>query len=70
MIRLELLDRAGIAWAQDVVTKHHYLHRPVDSRVSLEGYRVMLAGIGRYPLSDAAAARTGRRDGFPCRLPV
>lgn len=44
-IHLELLDKSGIVWAQDTVTKYHYLHRPVDTRCSVEGYAVFLEGI-------------------------
>lgn len=41
-ITLEWMNRAQIAWAQDVVTKYHYLQRPVDARCSVQGYRVLL----------------------------
>lgn len=44
-IHLELLDKNGIAWAQDIVTRYHYLRRPVDTRCSVEGYAVSLDGI-------------------------
>lgn len=45
MIHLEMLDRAGLKWAQETVTKYHYLHRPVDTRTQAEGYAVHLSGI-------------------------
>lgn len=51
MITLHLLDRIGIKDAQATVKKCHYLHRPVDSRCSVEGYSVhldMIAGIAGY----------------------
>ncbi len=47
MITLEPLDRAGVAWANAKVAEFHYLHTPVDSRSSVEGYGVLLPGIGR-----------------------
>ncbi len=46
MIRLRLLDRAGLAWAQGVVTACHYLRRPVDTRCSVEGYAVEIEAQG------------------------
>jgi hypothetical protein len=39
-IRLEPLEKSGITWAQETVTRSHYLHRPVDGRCSVEGYQV------------------------------
>jgi hypothetical protein len=41
-VSLELLDKTGIACAQEAVIKGHYLHAPVDPRCSVEGYRVVL----------------------------
>lgn len=46
MISLHLLDRSHISTAQLVVTEHHYLHRPVDARCSVEGYEIELTGYG------------------------
>jgi hypothetical protein len=40
MIDLRLLDAAGLARAQDAVTRDHYLHAPVDVRSMPEGYSV------------------------------
>lgn len=45
-VELHLLDRDGLAWAQVIVTVHHYLRRPVDSRCSVEGYAVHVEPIG------------------------
>lgn len=42
MIQLKPLDRNGIVQAQATVTKHHYLHKPVDTRRSVEGYEIRL----------------------------
>lgn len=44
---LRPLEWSGLQWAQMEVAQHHYLHRPVDSRCSVEGYAVHVAGIGR-----------------------
>lgn len=43
--RLEQLDKAGLAEAQALVTKHHYLGKPVDARCSVEGYGVHLLRV-------------------------
>lgn len=40
-LTLQLADKAGLAWAQEQVTLHHYLHKPVDSRCSILAYLVM-----------------------------
>lgn len=44
MIDLVRLGKAGLAWAQETVTRDHYLHAPVDSRCSVEGYGVLVHG--------------------------
>lgn len=41
MLTLELADKQGLAWAQQTVTAHHYLRRPVDTRCSVLAYLVM-----------------------------
>jgi hypothetical protein len=41
-VTLQLLDDAGMRWAQGLVTVLHYLHAPVDARCSVEGYSVQL----------------------------
>jgi hypothetical protein len=41
-VRVEPLDRAGIAEAQALVAARHYLGKPVDARCSVEGYGVFL----------------------------
>lgn len=49
MMQLTLGDRADLAWAQDVVTRHHYLRQPVDPRarpmVYTIGWREMRVGL-------------------------
>lgn len=45
MISLRLATRDDIAEMQATVTKHHYLHRPVDARCSVEAYAVALRGV-------------------------
>ena len=42
---LQPLDRDGLDWAQEKVTKYHYRHTPVDARCSVEGYAVTIYGI-------------------------
>lgn len=42
MLRLELADAAGLAWAQRQVSAHHYLRRPVDTRSRPLAYQVVL----------------------------
>lgn len=44
-LHLELADEAGLVWAQEAVTRHHYLHSPVDSRCSVLGYIVKLGAV-------------------------
>jgi hypothetical protein len=48
MLTIELGTRKDTEWAQDVVTKHHYLHQPVDPRARPMTYviRQQLPGIG------------------------
>ncbi len=50
MISLLPLDRPGIAWAQDIVTRCHYRRSPVDGRSSVEGYAVQHDRLGRVGL--------------------
>lgn len=45
MIKLTLASRAQIAEMQTTVAQSHYLHRPVDSRCSVEAYSVALDGV-------------------------
>jgi hypothetical protein len=40
-LTITLADRRGLAWAQQQVTQHHYLHRPVDARCSPVVYLVL-----------------------------
>jgi len=42
MIRLHLCDDTGLARAQQTVTAHHYLHKPVDDRCSPLAYEIHL----------------------------
>jgi hypothetical protein len=44
VITVELADAAGLRWAQQQVTEHHYLRTPVDSRCSPLAYLVKRAG--------------------------
>lgn len=37
-LTLKLADVAALDWAQEQVSRHHYLHAPVDSRCSVVGY--------------------------------
>ena len=41
LLSIMLADHAGLAWAQEQVTQHHYLHRPVDVRCSPVAYLVL-----------------------------
>lgn len=61
MITLAIASRAEIAEMQTTVIESHYLHRPVDSRCSVEAYRVMLDGIpvGLLMLGRPEATRCG-----------
>lgn len=43
-IALAPLAKAGVAEAQQLVTRHHYLGKPVDPRCSVEGYGVEMDG--------------------------
>lgn len=47
MIVLQPLTSEGIARAQQLVTAHHYLHRPVDVRTMPEAYAIHLAYVGQ-----------------------
>lgn len=42
MINLKLATATDLRWAQQMVTEHHYLYRPVDTRCSVEAYIVLL----------------------------
>src|SRR5690242_3245609 len=46
-LSLVLADHAGLRWAQEQVTAHHYLHHPVDVRCRPLAYLVQL---GKQPL--------------------
>lgn len=46
MIDLIPLSKPDIKVAQQIVTDHHYLHRPVDPRCSVEGYEIQLSRYG------------------------
>lgn len=45
MIHLHLASRDDLRQMQATVTAHHYLHRPVDARCSVEAYTVALDAI-------------------------
>lgn len=55
MIALTTADSAGLAWAQQQVTAHHYLHAPVDPRCSPLAYMV------KYHYTYGAHAAAGPR---------
>lgn len=38
MIGLQPMDKLAIQATQRTVTEHHYLHKPIDTRCSIEGY--------------------------------
>ena len=40
-LSLQLADNRGLAWAQQMVCQHHYLHTPVDPRCSPVAYLVL-----------------------------
>ncbi len=40
-LTITLADHAGLVWAQQQVTRYHYLHRPVDVRCSPVAYLVL-----------------------------
>lgn len=64
-IRLELLNKEGIAWAQDMVAQHHYLRRPVDSRTSVEGYAIWLDCV-KHDLQPVGLFLVGRPECTKC----
>ena len=43
-LSLILADKDGLRWAQQQVTLHHYLHRPVDVRSRPLAYIVQVEG--------------------------
>jgi hypothetical protein len=43
--RLQILDAAGLAHAQAVVARHHYLRKPVDVRCMPEAYAIRLDSV-------------------------
>lgn len=45
-LTLHHCDANGLAWAQWLVTEHHYRHAPVDARSSPQAWRVEVAGLG------------------------
>jgi len=40
-LTITLADQRGLVWAQEQVTRYHYLHRPVDARCSPVAYLVL-----------------------------
>jgi hypothetical protein len=63
---LSLMTRADIRLAQEVVTRCHYLHRPVDYRTSLEGYLVNAEGLGDGVQHAAGILFFGRPEATRC----
>lgn len=59
MITVDHLDPSGLAWAQAMVTHHHYRHAPVDERASPEGWAVCLDGdrVGCFIVDRPEATR-------------
>lgn len=47
MIDVERLDAPGLAWAQRLVARHHYLRSPVLARACPEGWAVTSVDLGR-----------------------
>src|SRR5688572_18100522 len=45
---LRPLSADGLELAQESVTRHHYLHKPVDQRSMPEGYAVEIPGTVLY----------------------
>ena len=50
MLTIELGTRKDLEWAQDVVTKHHYLHQPVDPRARPMVYVIKFPAAGLEPV--------------------
>lgn len=68
MITLQWLDKSGMAWAQQTVKDHHYLHQYVSNRAAPMGYSVHLADGERVGVLIVGRAEATRTRGFfgPC----
>lgn len=49
MITLQLASPADLTWCQALVTKHHYLHAPVDTRCAPLAYVVLVEHAAMLP---------------------
>jgi hypothetical protein len=63
VITLRALDRDGLAHAQQLVTRHHYLHKPIDARCSVEGYGVR---VGHTTEAQVGVLLLGRPQATRC----
>lgn len=66
------VDRCNIAWAQELVTTYHYLHRPVHPRACPFAYRVSVDGGAAGVIIMATPHFTRQRnlfgyDGLPTK---
>jgi hypothetical protein len=66
-LTITLGTRADLTWAQDVVTKHHYLHQPVDPRARPMVYVIKHdnAMVGLVMLGIPHATKCGGWWGYP-----
>lgn len=66
-LTIRLGDRADLSWAQRIVTEHHYLRQPVDSRARPMVYVIDYGGVpvGLVMLGIPHATRCGGWWGFP-----
>lgn len=66
-LRVELGDGGDLAWAQQVVTYHHYLKRPVDARARPMVYVLWLDNqrVGLIMVGLPHATRCGGWWGYP-----
>lgn len=44
MLEIKWMEKSQIQQAQSLVTKEHYLHKPIDTRCSIQGYDIQLNG--------------------------
>ena len=59
------LDRDGLRWAQELVTRCHYLHHPVDVRCSPLAYEIAISPQ-RFLTSQAGCLIFGRPEATRC----
>lgn len=63
MLSIKLGDKSGLAWAQEMVVEHHYLHRRVDNRARPMAY-VVYHGSRRVGLVMAGIPHATRCRGW------